>query len=140
MMELATQYKLPVLFHCGHSPLSPAIHKRFSNMEDYESIVSLYRNIPIILGHSGIDAWEEAVAIAKKYEHVYLELSGQPPSIIKKMMRTLGSDRLLFGSDWPYYPTALPLAKVLLATEGNEKVREKILYANINHLLTKRQL
>ena len=137
MMELATTYKLPVLFHCGHSPLSPAIHKRFSNMEDYKSIVSLYRNIPIILGHSGIDAWEEAVAIAKKYEHVYLELSGQPPEVIKKMIQTLGSDRLLFGSDWPYYPTVLPLAKVLLATEGNEKAREKILYTNIDKLLKK---
>lgn len=138
MMELATLYTLPVLFHCGHSPLSPAIHKRFSNMEDYRSIVSQYRTIPIILGHSGIDAWEEAVVIAKKYEHVYLELSGQPPQVIKKMIRMLGSDRLLFGSDWPYYPTALPLAKVLLGTEGNEKAREKILYTNSNHLLNKR--
>ncbi|MFZ2025059.1 MAG: amidohydrolase family protein [Microgenomates group bacterium] len=137
MMELATIYKLPVLFHCGHSPLSPNLHKRFSNMEDYRSIVSLYKNVPIILGHSGIDEWEEAVAIAKKYEHVYLELSGQPPSVIKKMIRTLGGDRLLFGSDWPYYPTALPLAKVLLATEGDEKVREKILYTNSNKLLKK---
>jgi len=138
MMELATLHKLPVLFHCGHSPLSPNIHKRFSNMDDYRSIVSSFKDIPIILGHSGIDAWEEAVAIAKKYEHVYLELSGQPAEVIRKMIRTLGSDRLLFGSDWPYYPTALPLAKVLLATEGNEKARENILYTNINHLLNKR--
>ena len=137
MMELATEYKLPVLFHCGHSPLSPKIHRRFSNMEDYRNIASSYKDIPIILGHSGIDAWEEAVAIAKKYEHVYLELSGQSPDVIKKMIKILGSDRLLFGSDWPYYPTALPLAKVLLATEGNEKAREKILYTNINHLLQK---
>ena len=138
MMELATAYKMPVLFHCGYSPLSPKMHQRFSIMEDYRDIASWYKDVPIILGHSGIDEWETAVSIAKEYEHVYLELSGQPPEVIKKIIKKIGSDRLLFGSDWPYYPTALPLAKVLLATEGNEKAREKILYTNINHLLKKR--
>lgn len=137
MMELATHYHLPVLFHCGYSPLSPKVQARFSLMEDYRKIVSWYQNVPIILGHSGIDEWEEAVSIAKEYEHVYLELSGQPPEIIKKIIQAIGSDRLFFGSDWPYYPTALPLSKVLLATEGNEKVREKILHGNITRLLKK---
>jgi len=135
MMELATAHKLPVLFHCGHSPLSPIVQRRFSVMEDYRKIVSWYRDVPIILGHSGIDEWETALSIAKEYDHVYLELSGQPPSVIKKIMKTIGDDRLFFGSDWPYYPTALPLAKVLLATEGNEKAREKILYKNITQIL-----
>jgi len=139
MMELATAYALPVLFHCGSSPLSPRIQDRFSVMEDYRTIVSQYKTIPIILGHSGVDEWETAVSIAKEYEHVYLELSGQPPEVIKKIIRKIGSDRLFFGSDWPYYPAALPLAKVLIATEGNERVREKILYKNIQHLLKKRQ-
>lgn len=137
MMELATMYKLPVLFHCGSSPLSPRMQDRFSMMEDYRKIAAQFRNIPIILGHSGIDEWETAVSIAKEYEHVYLELSGQPPDVIKKIMKSLGSDRLLFGSDWPYYPIALPLAKVLLATEGNEKARERILHSNISKLLKK---
>ncbi len=134
MMKLATEYHLPVLFHCGFTPLSPKFQKRFSNMEDYKKVVSLYKDIPIILGHSGIDEWEEALAIAKQYDHVYLELSGQPSQVIQKIIKTIGDDRLLFGSDWPYYPTTLPLAKVLLATEGKEKSREKILYTNASHL------
>ncbi len=139
MMDCATQYHLPVLFHCGYSPLSPKVQMQFSAMDDYRDIVSAYRDIPIILGHSGIDAWEQAVDIAKKYEHVYLELSGQPPAVIRMIMKKLGSDRLLFGSDWPYYPIAIPLAKVLIATEGNAHAREKILYRNIVNLLKKRK-
>lgn len=137
MMELATAYTMPVIFHCGSSPLSPKVQDRFSVMEDYRKIVSWYRDVPIILGHSGIDEWETAVSIAKEFGHVYLELSGQPPDVIKKIINKMGDDRLLFGSDWPYYPTALPLAKVLLATEGNEKTREKILYTNSHTLLKK---
>jgi predicted TIM-barrel fold metal-dependent hydrolase len=136
-MELATSYHMPVLFHCGFTPLSPRWQKRFSVMEDYEKIVSWYTKTPIILGHTGIDEWEKAVQIAKKYDHVYLELSGQPPQVIKKIIQVLGDDRLLFGSDWPYYPAALPLAKVLLATEGLEKTREKLLYGNAHKLLLK---
>lgn len=140
IMELATAHNLPVLFHCGYSPLSPLVQKRFSMMEDYRKIVSWYRDVPIILGHSGIDEWETALSIAKEYDHVYLELSGQPPSVIKKIIKTIGDDRLFFGSDWPYYPTALPLAKVLLATERNENAREKILYRNIHNLLQKNNI
>lgn len=138
MMELAKFYRIPVLFHCGHTPLSPGFQKRFSDMDDYEHLVSWYRDVPIILGHSGIDQWERALAIAKTYENVYLELSGQPPEVIQTFIKTIGSDRLLFGSDWPYYPIALPLAKVLLATEGKEAIREKILYKNITRLLKKK--
>lgn len=135
MIEYAQTYNIPVLFHCGHTPLSPKMQKRFANMDDYAKVISWYPKVTFILGHSGIDQYEEAIHMAKKYENIYLELSGQPAHAIQKMIATLGAERLLFGSDWPYYPTALPLAKVLLATERNDTVREKILYTNALSLL-----
>ena len=135
--ELAEHFSLPILFHCGHTPLSPRWQQKYTQMEDYEKIVALFPKVTFILGHSGVDRFEEAARIGKKYENVYLELSGQPPQAIKKIISIMGSDKLLFGSDWPYYPVALPLAKVLLATEGNDTLREKLLYTNSKHLLQK---
>jgi predicted TIM-barrel fold metal-dependent hydrolase len=135
VMETAQSLNLPVLFHCGYSPLMPAWQRRYSSMRDFADIVASHRHAPVILGHSGIEAWEDALDIAMKYEHAYLELSGQPPHVIAMFIKRLGSDRLLFGSDWPYYPVALPLAKLLLATDGIPRIRDRILRRNAQRLL-----
>jgi len=51
------------------------------------------------------------------------------------MIRKNGHEKLLFGSDWPYYPSIIPLAKVLLATEREkDEVRADILGANVQRL------
>jgi predicted TIM-barrel fold metal-dependent hydrolase len=40
----------------------------------------------------------------------------------------------MMGSDWPFYHLALPLAKVLLATEGAPEVRRQVLHDNAARL------
>jgi len=45
------------------------------------------------------------------------------------------TDRIVFGSDWPFYHPVLPLAKVLIALEGRPEVRSKILHDNAARLL-----
>jgi predicted TIM-barrel fold metal-dependent hydrolase len=47
----------------------------------------------------------------------------------------VGADRLLFGSDWPFYHLAVTLAKVLIVTEGRPDDRYAILRGNADHLL-----
>jgi len=51
------------------------------------------------------------------------------------MLDRIGDDRILFGSDWPVYPQALPLAKLLLATEDAPSARLNILRENAKRLL-----
>ncbi len=136
IIRLAGEYHVPVLFHCGYSPLMPAFERRFSHMADFEDIVKTNLTTTIILGHGGIDDYDAVLAMQKKYANVYVELSGQPPAVISKFCIKGDAERLLFGSDWPYYPIALPLAKVLLGTEKHLLIREKILYGNARRLLT----
>jgi predicted TIM-barrel fold metal-dependent hydrolase len=131
----AGEIGIPVLFHSGWGPLIPGWQKRYSDFGDFEKLVKMCPETKIILGHAGSLSYKEAINIAFEYENVYLELSGQCPSSIKKMIKILGDDRLLFGSDWPYYPMAFPMAKVLLATEGKPKSREKIMKLNAKKLL-----
>jgi hypothetical protein len=135
LVRLAGELGLPVIFHCGNSPLSPKPQELFNRMEDFEKCIREAPETTIILGHSGMNEYKIAIKIAEKYPRVYLELSGQPPAAIKDMIKHLGDDRLLFGSDWPYYPIALPMAKVLLATEDKPKSRQKIMQGNARKLL-----
>ncbi len=136
ILDLAGQYHLPVLYHCGYSPLMPVFERRFSRMEDFQDAVRSHPDTTIILGHSGIDDHEAVLTMQKKYSNVYAELSGQPPAVVSRFCVKADPDRLLFGSDWPYYPVALPLAKVLLGTQKHTSVREKILSSNAKRLLT----
>lgn len=134
--ELAKIYKLPILFHTGLSPISPQWQKRFVEFSHFEKVCADFPDNVFILGHSGVLNYREAMQLSKRYKYVYLELSGQPPQIIKEMVQKNGYEKLLFGSDWPYYPSVLPLAKVLLATEGmKDDIREALLGKNASSLL-----
>ncbi|MCX6732601.1 MAG: amidohydrolase family protein, partial [Candidatus Roizmanbacteria bacterium] len=134
--ELAKAHNVPILFHTGLSPISPEWQRRFVEFSHFKKMCADFPDNLFIFGHSGVLDYKEAIMLSKKYKNVYLELSGQPPQIIKEMIKMNGHEKLFFGSDWPYYPSILPLAKVLLATEGmDEHIRCALLGGNIQRLL-----
>lgn len=136
MYEICERKGVPILFHTGHSDISPKWAEDLPAIRHFRDPVKDFPNLIFILGHSGIHQYKEAIELGNKHENVYLEVSGQPPQRIKEMIDGMGEDRILFGSDWPFYAIELPLAKALLATEGNPRVREKILRGNAIRLLS----
>ena len=45
------------------------------------------------------------------------------------------ADRVLYGTDWPFYHQALTLARVLIATEDDPALRRAVLHDNAARLL-----
>lgn len=131
---------LPVLFHTANNGLEPAPLRRLSDMHLYEEPLRRFPDITFIFGHAGMTFFETAVKYAKDHGNTYLEIGGQPPLNIRKMIDTLGNDKILFGTDWPFYPLIMPLAKTLLATENDPESRRKILSENAHHLIRKHGL
>jgi predicted TIM-barrel fold metal-dependent hydrolase len=76
-----------------------------------------------------------ALSLANRYPNVWLELASQSLWGHRKIFAEAPPDRICFGSDWPFYPVAFPLAKVLLATEGNDDLRHAVLRGNAARLL-----
>lgn len=128
----------PVLFHSGSNGFEPARARKHANIDLYYPVAEALGDAPCILGHSAMNQYRTALEIAKKHPNVYLEVSGQPPAHLKDMIETIGSERLLFGTDWPVYPQAITLAKVLIATEGDNTSRMNILRHNAERLLKPR--
>ena len=64
-----------------------------------------------------------------------LDDTAESLSNVRKLLREADSHRLLFGSDWPFYHQAVPLAKLLLAAEGDEPLRRRVQYDNAARLL-----
>ncbi len=133
--RLCADRGLPVLFHCGPVGIEPRLGRYMSQVRFYRRAIEQVPNTVFILGHSGALQMSEALQIAKRHENVYLELASQSVSNIRKILDEGPTDRVLFGSDWPFYHQATAMAKVLLATEGRDEVRRKVLYGNAARLL-----
>ncbi len=126
---------LPVLMHCGPVGIEAPRLRKLCQVPRYERALVENPRTTFVLGHSGALQMEEALALAKRYDNVYLEISCQSVSHVRRILAEGPPDRLLFGSDWPFYHQAIPLAKVLLATEGNPGLRRRVLHENAERLL-----
>lgn len=107
LVREATRLGLPVLFHCGDEPMTTPL-----------AIERLAREVPaarIVLGHmGGYFHTHEALTAAARTPNLYLETSATPyPQHIAAAVRTLGADRVVFGSDAPGAPPRLEVRKVL---------------------------
>lgn len=126
---------LPVLIHCGPVGIEPALGRWLTQVRWYERPIAENPKTIFLLGHSGALQFEEALALQRRYPNVWLELSSQSLSNVRAMCERGDVDRIVFGSDWPFYHQAIPLAKVLIATEGKPDVRAKVLYRNAARLM-----
>jgi predicted TIM-barrel fold metal-dependent hydrolase len=125
---------LPVIFHAGRSGIEPEFMRKYALMRRYERGIAAFPRVQFLLGHAGARDVDDAVELARKYPNVWLEITGQGVSQLQRIMNDTGTDRLLFGSDWPFYPLAATLAKVLLVTETRPTVRAGIVRHNAERM------
>lgn len=135
LTKLCGELGMPCLFHTGASDIQPRFQDDYCRIEYFREPVRSQPETTFILAHGGIYFYKELIELARNHENVIIELSGQPAGPIREMIDAGLEDRMLFGSDWPYYIESLPLAKVLLATDDAPDIREKILHGNAVRLL-----
>ena len=116
---------LPVLFHCGPVGIEPAAGARRCQVERYEEVIAAHPDTTFILGHSGALQHREAIAFAERYPNTWFELSSLGLSGVRDVIESVPDDRIVYGTDWPFYNQALTLARVLIATEGDDDLRRK---------------
>lgn len=100
-MNAIARLGVPVLFHTGWEPL--AFPLRYGDPLIVDDIANIYPEVPIIMGHAAkIEPYfhDMALLVARKHDNVYLELSQQPSANIENMVKKIGADRCLFGTNW----------------------------------------
>jgi predicted TIM-barrel fold metal-dependent hydrolase len=126
---------LPVVFHGGRAGIEPSYAHRFTLMRHYRPVLERFPEVQFVLGHAGARDVADAIPLAQRYANAWLGIHGQGVTVLHELIERVGADRLLFGSDWPFYHLAVTLAKVLLVTEGRPDVRRAILRGNAERLL-----
>lgn len=135
LYRLCGARRLPVLFHCGPVGIEPAAGRRRSQVRLYEPPVAENPDTTFVLGHSGALQFDEALALARRYPNVWLETASQSLTNVRRLVEEAPPDRVLLGSDWPFYCQAMALAKALIATEGAPEARRSLLHDNAARLL-----
>ncbi|MPW27213.1 amidohydrolase family protein [Alkalibaculum sp. M08DMB] len=107
------------------------------NTQRIESFYSVLREIPnttFILAHAGLYEVDELIKLLQSFPNTYADISCQPPKSIRRLIDELGSQRLLFGTDYPFFNQSFSIVSVLRAT-SNEADRRNIFSKNARHIL-----
>jgi uncharacterized protein len=129
-LSFADERGLPVLSHTwGGSPCN--------GRAEVEAVAGRFPRIKLFLGHSLHDRWSEATEVARSFDNVYLELTAVPDErsgVIEKFVREVGSRKVLFGTDFPWFSHHYYIGAVLGADITDEERRD-IFYRNAERLL-----
>jgi len=124
-----------VFWHCGPAGIEPKLGQYINQVRFYEGPIAANPRTTFVLGHSGALQFDEALELQRRYPNVWLETSSQSLSNIVKMTERADPDRIVHGSDWPFYHPAISVSKILIATEGKKELRHKMLWGNAARLL-----
>jgi hypothetical protein len=133
---------LPVISHGGLFMMAPGVH--YTRPANFEPVLESFPELKLVIAHLGHGFWDESVELAKKYRNLYFDtsavLSGiehlQPLSDKEgaELIRTIGIDRVMFGSDYPWFDPRIDLKRFLrLPLSSSEK--EKVLGQNAKKIL-----
>lgn len=111
LYELIAGYKLPALFHSGHSGIGSGmrggggLRLKYSNPIHLDDVAVDFPDMTIIIAHPSWPWQDEALSVCLHKPNVYIDLSGWspkyfPPQLVRYANGPL-RERMLFGSDFP---------------------------------------
>ena len=121
--------RMPVYFHMGDD----RAQYRFSETDKLVRVKKIFPKLEVVAAHlGGYRAWHEAKKLAD-LDGIWYDTSSalwaMTPEYAGEIIKMLGTDRVMFGTD---YPVKLPEHEIerLLAIDLTETEREKIFYKN----------
>ncbi|NOZ20554.1 MAG: amidohydrolase family protein [Planctomycetes bacterium] len=128
VFEYANANKCIVLCHTWGGNL-------YNGPQQVEEIVGKYPDMTFLMGHSLSGAWEDAFRIAKEHPNAYLELCGiyHHGGVIEQMCGQVGSHKITFGTDLPWFDPHYGIGCVLFSHIGDEDIHN-ILHRNAERI------
>ena len=110
---------VPVVVHCGTSTFPGALNQ-YGDPILLDDVLRDFPRLDVVLAHGGRGWWYDAAAfLALTNEHVWLELSGLPPSRLQTYYARHSwprlTRRMIFGTDWPGIPGIAANARAVAA-------------------------
>jgi predicted TIM-barrel fold metal-dependent hydrolase len=107
--EWMMKHGLPITAHSG---MNVDGKSTFGEPERWVPVLEEFSDLKLILAHMGGRSWDQTVEIADKFPQVMFDTAiaisyiNSPTTLDDEaavdLIRTIGSDRILFGSDYPW--------------------------------------
>ncbi|MDP9792212.1 putative TIM-barrel fold metal-dependent hydrolase [Catenuloplanes nepalensis] len=128
----------PVFERCaelGMPILINALDDAFCSPLAIEEVAKGHPTVPTIIAHMGA-VWNvpEAIIVAERNPHIYLETSATLIADVRRAYARLGPDQILFGSEWPGSDFDLERMKIAKAIP-DEADRAKVEGGNMAKIL-----
>ncbi len=145
LFEKVTELGVPALFHTGTNGLGAGIKGGMGVRLDYtrpiylDHLAAEYPDLTLIGAHPAWPWHEEMLAIIGHKANVFMDLSGWlpryiPESVMNEAKKRL-SDRILFGSDYPFILPERWLEDFEALEGFTPEVKRKLLHDNAAALL-----
>jgi uncharacterized protein len=128
-LEIANRRGLPVLMHTWGG-------SQYDGPPEVRGVAERYPNVRFLLGHSCHGDWDAAVKLARDFPNIYLELTAvfDDRGVIEMFVNEAGSERMLFGTDLPWFDPHHAVG-VLMNAEISDEDRHNICHRNAEKLL-----
>lgn len=127
--------KLPIYFHIGDD----RAEYQYSSPDKLAKILKEFPKLQVVAAHlGGYKAWEEALPIIAHKDNVWYDTSSalwaMSTEYANSVVSRLGTEHIMFGTDYPVKTTNEEIERVLLLdlTDGQ---RENIFYNNAANFL-----
>jgi hypothetical protein len=127
--EYANAHDLMILMHTWGG-------SSYDGPQAVRAVAERYPRVKILMGHSCHGEWDAAVRLANDFPNVFLELTAvfDDRGAIEKFVNEAGSERMLFGTDLPWFDPHHALG-VLLSADISDEDRHNICHRNAEKLL-----
>ena len=127
--EFAQEHRLIVLTHSWGG-------SAYDRPEQVAEMAARYPGVTVLMGHAGFGAWDTAMALAREHDNLYLELTAayRVSGIIERFVNEVGSHKVLFGTDLPWFDPHYAIGCVCFSRITDED-RHNILHRNAERLL-----
>lgn len=116
--EFAQKNDLPIVAHSWSvSSYNPS--QILSTPDKFERFIKEYPNVRFVLAHSGGRGTgrKDAIQLVNKYRNVYMDFAGDIYDLhfLEKITGEIPDNKLLFGTDYPWFDIRSQLTRVYLA-------------------------
>jgi len=129
--EWLVKHDLPITAHSG---MNVDGESKFGEPERWIPVLEEFNDLKLILAHIGGGSWDKAIELADKFPQVMFDTAisisyiESPTTLDDEeavdMIRTIGAERILFGSDYPWINPARDIERIrsLNISEDDKKL------------------
>jgi predicted TIM-barrel fold metal-dependent hydrolase len=135
--KILQDHRMPLISHSGPDIVNP--DPDYSRPKAFEPVLKAFSGLNVIMAHLGGGFYDEVLEIAGQYPNAYFDTSaalsadktGQALRLLEEaltdeeaveLIRKIGTERVLFGTDYPWFNPAWDLKRFLcLGFSDDEK-------------------